>query len=163
MLAWQNRAPALALALLVASAGDVLLAYDAFVPGLAAFLVAQLFYAVLFARRFQWRGDRLPLVLMLLLWSGSLLLLIGPQLGALAVPVYAYVVAILTMGLAALLSRQRLWPGAAGAACFILSDSLIALGLFQTPLPAHGWAVMATYYLAQWLITNALIDQAQDA
>ncbi|WP_157954233.1 lysoplasmalogenase [Saccharospirillum mangrovi] len=161
ILAWQRGARGLTLALVASAVGDVLLAFGAFVPGLAVFLIAQLLYAALFARQLIWRSERLPLALMLLLWCGSLLLLIGPHLGALLVPVLAYLTAIVCMGLAATMNRQSIWPGVAGAACFVLSDSLIAVELFVTVLPAHGWAIMVTYYLAQWLLTQALIHASE--
>lgn len=157
VLAWQHGARGLTLALIASAVGDVLLAYDAFVPGLAVFLLAQLIYALLFARHWLWRSERLPLLLMLLLWCGALFIAIGPNLGALLVPVLAYLLAIVSMGLTATMNRQAIWPGVAGAACFVLSDSLIAVEMFLTVLPGHGWAVMLTYYLAQWLLTRALL------
>ncbi|MCH8530638.1 MAG: lysoplasmalogenase [Saccharospirillum sp.] len=150
-------------ALLMSSLGDVLLAFDLFVYGLAAFLVAQLIYAFLFGRSACWRLERLGWLLYLLLWALCMIALIQPQLGELSVPVYAYLVAIMLMGSLALMSHYALWPGFAGAAIFILSDSLIALGLFQAPLPGHGWWVMMTYYLAQWLLTRTFLEQGRVA
>lgn len=147
-------------ALIMSSVGDVLLAFDLFIYGLAAFLVAQLIYAFLFGRLAAWRPERLGWLFYLLLWALCMVALIQPQLGELAVPVYAYLVAIMVMGSLALMSHYPLWPGFAGAGIFILSDSLIALGLFQAPLPAHGWWVMVTYYLAQWLLTRNFLETA---
>ncbi|WP_158269289.1 lysoplasmalogenase [Saccharospirillum sp. MSK14-1] len=161
VLAWQNGVLGLTGALAISAVGDVLLAFDLFELGLAAFLVAQLCYAALFARQFEWRADRLAPALMLLLWCAALLLLIVPVLGNLKLPVFAYLLAIVCMGLSALFNRQSLWPGVAGAACFIVSDSLIALEMFTVALPAHGWAIMVTYYLAQWLLTQALIQSGR--
>lgn len=148
-------------ALLMSSLGDVLLAFDLFVYGLSAFLLAQLIYAFLFGQAARWRPERLGWLLYLMLWALCMVALIQPQLGELAIPVYAYLIAIMLMGSLALMSDYRLWPGFAGAAIFILSDSLIALGLFQAPLPAHGWWVMITYYLAQWLLTRTFVEQGK--
>ncbi|WP_028671018.1 lysoplasmalogenase [Saccharospirillum impatiens] len=149
--------PWVLLAILVSSLGDVLLEVNLFVFGLGAFLIAQLTYGVLFARRYAWRPVRFAWVLFLLVWALAVLIWCWPNLGALTVPVLAYMVAILWMGVAALNSRYSLYPAFFGAGVFILSDSLIAIGLFASPFPGQPWAVMLTYYLAQYCIVQALM------
>lgn len=149
--------PWVLLAILISSLGDVLLELNLFVFGLGAFLVAQLTYGVLFARRFAWRPERFAWVLFLLVWALAVLMWCWPKLGSLSVPVLAYMVAILWMGVAALNSRYGLYPAFFGAAVFILSDSLIAIGLFASPFAVQPWAVMLTYYLAQFCIVRALL------
>lgn len=149
--------PWLLMAILVSSLGDVLLELNLFVFGLGAFLIAQLTYGVLFARRVAWRPDRFAWGVFLLVWATAVLIWCWPSLGALRVPVLAYMVAILLMGVAALNSRYALYPAFFGAAVFILSDSLIAIGLFVSPFPGQPWAVMLTYYLAQFCIVRALL------
>lgn len=149
--------PWLLVAILISSLGDVLLELNLFVFGLGAFLIAQLTYGVLFARRFAWRPDRFAWVVFLLVWAMAVLVWSWPNLAALTVPVLAYMVAILFMGVAALNSRFALYPAFFGAAVFILSDSLIAIGLFASPFAGQPWAVMLTYYLAQFCIVRALL------
>lgn len=149
--------PWMLLAILISSVGDVLLELNLFVFGLGAFLIAQLTYGVLFARRLAWRPERFAWTLFLLVWALAVLLWCWPNLGALALPVLAYMIAILWMGGAALNSRYAFYPAFFGAAVFILSDSLIAIGLFASPFPGQPWAVMLTYYLAQFCIVRALL------
>jgi uncharacterized membrane protein YhhN len=148
--------PVLVFALLISSLGDVLLEQNLFVFGLAAFLVAQLCYGFLFARRFMWRPERFGWIVFLLIWALAVILWCWPNFGPLTLPVLAYMVAILWMGSAALMSRHALFPAFFGAAVFILSDSLIAIGLFASFFPGQPWAVMASYYLAQFCIVLAL-------
>jgi len=75
-------------------------------------------------------------------------------------PVAAYTAAILAMGLAALLVPG--WGIAAGAALFVASDALLATRKFllapeAAAGPRLGWAVWASYYLAQALIALILL------
>lgn len=149
-------------AILLGSLGDVLLELGWFLGGLAAFLLAQLCYAFLFSRCFQWRPERLGWAVFLGVWALAVLIWVWSGLGDMKIPVLAYLAAISLMGLAAVFSRHALWPGVLGAATFILSDSLIAIGLFVAPLPAHDWAVMLSYYGAQWMIVQALLLWSAD-
>jgi uncharacterized membrane protein YhhN len=169
VLAWMRwRTPAaqgrfglLLLAGLAASlAGDVflMLGPGLFVPGLASFLVAHLFYVALFTQGVGLFPRTRALVATLgvgaamyaFLWSGGL-----PS--ALRVPVGLYVVVIACMaaqaiGRAAALGDSAARAVALGAAFFMLSDSLLAINRFVSPLPLASLWVLATYYLAQWLI-----------
>lgn len=157
------RPQVLTAAVLFGSVGDILLALGGFIGGLGAFLVAQLLYATLFARCLAWRPERLAWALFLGVWAGAVLLWIWSELGVFKAPVLAYLVAISLMGLAAIFSRHSLWPGVLGAGTFILSDTLIAVGRFNEPLPAHDWAVMLSYYGAQWMIVRALMTRSLDS
>ena len=153
----------LVVAVLFGSVGDILLALGGFIGGLGAFLVAQLLYASLFARRFKWRPERLSWALFLALWVAAVLVWVWTSLGAFKIPVLAYLAAIALMGLAAIFSRYPLWPGVLGAGTFIVSDSLIAIGRFIEPLPAQDLAVMLSYYGAQWMIIRALMTRNVDS
>lgn len=150
-------------AVLFGATGDVLLALGVFIGGLSAFLIGQLLYAFLFSRERQWRPERVAWALFLALWGAAVLLWVWSELGDYRVPVLAYLVAISLMGLAAIFSRFPLWTGVLGAGTFILSDTLIAIGRFVEPLPAHDWAVMLSYYGAQWMIVRALMSRSPDA
>jgi uncharacterized membrane protein YhhN len=142
-------------------AGDVALMFEGFfIPGLVAFLLAHLAYIRLFGRGVPWFADRRSLAAPLavgatmyaVLWTGGL-----PA--ALRLPVAAYVVVISLMTAQAL-SRARsmggtpAWTVAVGAALFMVSDSLLAMNKFVTPLPLAQLGVLSTYYAAQCLIVG---------
>lgn len=142
-------------ALLCSMAGDIFLAVDRvrlFVAGLGSFLLAHLCYLILFWMRRGPVSRRQKLQLLLLGFFGvGMLVLLTPGLGALKLPVYAYMAAILAMGATALCLPGRPLVGA-GALMFILSDSLIALDKFVTPVFMAGPAIWYTYAAAQVLI-----------
>lgn len=149
-------------ALLFSALGDVLLAlqserFDSFVPGLAAFLVAQLVYAGLFWSHRQVTRQRLLLAGGYLIAAGMLAGLVLPKTHGLLWPVTLYLVAISAMATGAALCRLPLPSLLLGALTFVLSDSLIALNKFVVALPAATLLIMLTYYLAQWLIWHSVI------
>jgi uncharacterized membrane protein YhhN len=144
--------------------GDVLLMLpsDQFTGGLAAFLVAHLFYIGAFTRDGGFAtapASALPLAAM-----GTIVLaLIWPVPGPLRLPVIAYMLVILTMAWQALeRSRQGAhegaWWAAVGALLFVTSDSALALARFRGDFPGARAVVLGTYFLAQWMIaTSALV------
>lgn len=145
----------LALALLLSAAGDVFLALDRvklFVPALGSFLLAHLAYLVLFLK-FRGRATKRQFaqIGLLLVYAAAMLVVLTPGLGKLVLPVYLYIAAIMAMGAAALALPGRPLVGL-GAISFILSDSLIALDKFLTPLPWAGPVIWLTYVAAQVLI-----------
>ncbi|MBN9038769.1 MAG: lysoplasmalogenase [Rhizobiales bacterium] len=157
-------------ALALGAVGDAALAQRgerAFLAGLAAFLLAHLAYVALFATRWQgWdivtrEPWRMALGLALLAVCAFMAVRLRPAVGdALRLPVAAYTAAILAMGLAALLVPG--WGIAAGAALFVASDALLATRKFllapeAAAGPRLGWAVWASYYLAQALIALILL------
>lgn len=143
-------------ALFFSGCGDLLLAFDVFIFGVAAFLIAQLSYAVLF--RQYWKGlyQRWPLSFVLLICIIAMLWLLLPNLGNLQLPVLAYLVAISTMGLLAVQSSLSMHWAVLGALIFIISDSLIAINKFVYPLPFEGFLIMSTYYAAQFMLITSL-------
>ncbi len=154
---------ALVTAGLVASlAGDVLLMLpqDLFVPGLGAFLVAHLFYINAFAgtgggARGWGAFGAVALV------AAVILAVLWPTLGAMRLPVAAYVSVIATMAWQALARRgTRRDAGAAmaaaGAVLFMASDAAIAVARFVTDFPARHAFILVTYWAAQWLIASSV-------
>jgi uncharacterized membrane protein YhhN len=134
-----------------------------FLAGLGAFLLAQLTYVVTFWR---WRGGsvlRRPLLLApyVLVLAGLLAVLWG-DLGDLRGPVVAYAVVIVSMAVLATGAGRMV---AVGAALFVLSDALIAVGSLteQVRLPRHGFWVMATYLAAQALIAGGIVGRLRSA
>jgi alkenylglycerophosphocholine/alkenylglycerophosphoethanolamine hydrolase len=146
----------LALGLVFSMAGDVLLDLDPqwFVFGLVAFLLAHLTYITLFvrnrARPFHLSPSLAAAVVLVLASSATLSAWIVPSAGDLAVPVIVYVCALTTMVITAIAGRfEGPWV-ALGAVLFMISDSLLAINKFKTPLPLRDYLVTVTYYLGQW-------------
>jgi uncharacterized membrane protein YhhN len=147
--------------------GDVLLelsrlvdADGLFLAGIGGFGVAQVLYVVAFTPLVRASTPpRPPLWALLYVLYGALFVgLTASQLGEFLVPVALYAVAICTMGIVAS-GVNRLT--ATGAAVFVLSDTLIALGRFTDVLDwsesAQRVAVMSTYTLAQGLIVVGVV------
>lgn len=134
--------------------GDVLLEWpaDRFVPGLLAFLTAHVLYTAGFVARA--RGAALARVVPFAAYGLGMFAFLQPSLGALAVPVGAYVAVICTMAWRASATVGHIPPTAAalalgGACLFVISDSILALDRFHAPVPAASWLVMGTYWAGQ--------------
>lgn len=146
--------------------GDVLLSVE-FVYGLAAFLLAHLFYIWAFTRGCRWKllfRAGLLYVGPVFLYGLLMLAVLHSHLGSRRIPVLFYIVAILTMLLTALSRKQWVnptcyWITVAGALIFVLSDSLLAIRSFVTPYPFSGFLVMGTYTTAEFLIAQGGIWQ----
>jgi uncharacterized membrane protein YhhN len=163
----ENGPPLLFGALVLSAFGDAFLSREGdrmFLAGLASFLLAHLFYLVLFWTEGggialltgqSWRlAVAAVIVLIALVVLGLLVRRVKPALRS---PIFAYVLAVLAMGLAAL-TLERAWV-IAGALLFMVSDALLATERFiiSAISPHRGWlrhAVWALYYVAQ--VTIAL-------
>jgi uncharacterized membrane protein YhhN len=148
--------------------GDVLLEFEPsfFVPGLVAFLAAQVTYTVAFVART--RRPCLARAAAAALVGVAAFLWLAPALGALRLPVLAYVCAICLM-----LWRAWAQPGdpalsprlaafaALGATSFVASDLLVAYSRFVAPVLALQVLLMLLYWVAQWLIAASVDRRAQ--
>jgi len=150
-------------ALAFSLAGDVFLMLQGhFIPGLVSFLCAHLAYLALFKRDQAWFPRRAALAFTLAIGAGMYAVLWqGGLPPALRVPVAAYVLVISLMaaqalGRALVLRERGATLVAAGAAFFMLSDTLLALNRFVTPLPLAPLWVLSTYYAAQVLIVRGM-------
>jgi len=142
--------------LLFSGCGDVLLHIEGgayFVHGLGSFLIAHLFYIAAFIRQPAISRSRLPVLLAVGVYGVIIVVLLFPHLGDMLIPVAAYLFIIFGMGVSAALGMANHRLVIMGALLFILSDSLIAINRFLTPVPLSDLLVMITYYLAQFLIT----------
>ncbi|MFQ3229385.1 lysoplasmalogenase [Reinekea sp.] len=153
----------LLLALAFSACGDVLLQLDYFVPGVGAFLLAQLHYGVFFVRNWSSVTTRWPISVLLLIYMLVMAFLLTPHLGDLVVPVFAYLVVIGFMGFLATQSNMPLLWAVLGAFVFILSDSFIAIDRFLRPLPFSDYLIMVTYYGAQWMIIHGALKKFKSA
>ncbi len=156
--------------LLCSFAGDVLLLRDHepafFIAGLACFLLTHICYTIYFISLKQGQKSFLlkkPYwLLIVLLYSVSLVLLLYPGLGAMKVPVIVYAIALSAMLLTAInifyaVHQPSAYLFIAGASLFVVSDSLLAINKFYTPLPGAGFFIMLTYCVAQFLIVLGAI------
>lgn len=151
-------------ALAFSLAGDAfLIAEGFFIPGLVSFLLAHLAYTALFRRGQRWFAHRGALLATLGIGAGMYAFLWqGGLPAALRGPVAAYVLVIAlmaaqAMGRATVLRTPGAWMVAVGAGCFMASDSLLATNRFVLPLPFAQFWVLATYYVAQWLIVGGML------
>jgi alkenylglycerophosphocholine hydrolase len=153
-LVWTGRRGPLAAlvgaGLLVSAAADLAIE-GSFLGGIALFLLAHVLYVAAFLA--DERGLRAWRALPFALYAASVYVFLRPHLGALAVPVGVYVVAIAAMMWRAA-ARVRDGEAAgrwalAGALAFGLSDSLLALHRFHAPLPGASVAIMLTYWAGQ--------------
>lgn len=158
----------LGVALLFSSLGDVFLGLDDqqwFVFGLGAFLIAHLLYIALFVRHwpkpFTASFKQKLLAALLVAFSVAMFVWLWSGLGDLKIPVAAYLCALIGMGVTATLARFSMRWIVAGALLFILSDSMIAVGKFKSPIAHSNYLIWATYYIAQLCIAGGFIRDKQ--
>ncbi len=149
-------------ALAASMAGDVFLMLPGgyFIPGLASFLVAHLFYIALFRQGIGWFPSARALLLTLgvgaamyaWVWVGLTDLVLK-----VAVAAYVGVISLMVaqaIGRSTVLRDTGSRAAALGACVFMLSDSLIAINRFVQPLPMVSLWVLTTYYAAQFLMVR---------
>ena len=152
-------------------AGDVFLMLDPdfFVFGLASFLVAQVFYILVYSHavtvngiKTSFRLETVFILSLLLIYGTYLVGRIQIQLGNLFVPVIIYALSLLVMVFMAYLRKGRTGRISfllvyAGALTFLASDSMLAISRFESPFAYDRYWIMLTYILAQFLIVNGLV------
>jgi uncharacterized membrane protein YhhN len=150
--------------LLFSSAGDVLLELDGlFVFGMAAFGIAHICYGLAFVNLIRRDGPNIgawPLAMGVLGVSIVLGVWLAPGMGALTAPALIYQLIISLMVMLALLSKAPLLARI-GAALFMLSDTLIAVGMFRDVATPPG-SVWITYAAAQIMLAWGLTRPAED-
>jgi uncharacterized membrane protein YhhN len=150
-------------ALICSLAGDVLLMLpqDLFVAGLAAFLVAHLFYLVGF---WTHGPSAWALAIAVVVVAALVVPLARTILGSIArngeppeprIAVTGYIVVIAAM-LATALATGNVVAGA-GAVLFVTSDSMIAWDRFVRPFSWAPVAIMVTYHLGQAGLVASLV------
>ncbi|MFI8747465.1 lysoplasmalogenase [Pseudomonas sp. NPDC077186] len=167
LLLWLRQAPAgtyrrwIGIGLLCSLAGDILLDWpgDLFVFGLGAFLLGHLAYLRAYCS--DSRRPALPALLLALGAGGAMFAVLAASgLGPLLIPVacYALVISLMLWRALARLGNPELQPrstylAAAGAALFVLSDSLIGIDRFVASFAAAPYAIILSYWAGQWGIT----------
>ena len=148
----------LLLALLFSWLGDLALLVPgdtAFLAGLTLFLLAHVAYIVLFSspagvgRPNRWSA-------LYGLWFVALMVVLLPHLGGMLAPVVVYGLVICAM---AVLSTRFGPTVTAGAALFLLSDSLLAVNTFvpDAGIPLAGFLIMLTYLSGQGLLALGMV------
>jgi uncharacterized membrane protein YhhN len=168
---WQEDSDPLVRALLVVAlaaslAGDVLLLPPGWLlPGLVAFLVGHVAYAVAFAQldgSTPWLLVGIGIALGVVLTAGRRLVA-AARPGGMAGPVAAYLAVISGMAIAATRTGEPL--AIAGAWLFVASDAMLGYGQFvvgtgadgRTPRPLR-MGVIVTYHVGQALLLLALVQ-----
>lgn len=156
--------------------GDILLLFVDkgqmfFISGLVAFLTGHLCYIFLFYKMLKQANESvkfkpkvlLPIIAYLLLFY----FIVGSHLGAMLIPVMLYAVVISSMLYMAfcLSFRMPLYNSywlITGALAFVISDSILAVNKFYSPLPQPGFLIMITYIFAQGAIVVACTIKYRD-
>jgi uncharacterized membrane protein YhhN len=156
--------------------GDIFLMFTGegmmfFMLGLGSFLVAQIGYIFLFRHTLKLFGNQSyirknPLLLIgYLVFGGIVYYLLFNQLDiVLKIVVLVYMLALLGMSAMALnrfksVSSVSFYLVFAGSVLFVISDTLIALDKFFSPIPNDRLLVMSTYIAAQFLIMMGILKQ----
>ncbi len=162
----------LIIALAAAAAGDFLLAFDKkwLLPfGILSFLIAQLFYLMIFFALWIFAPDNAPLwpryLTMALIVATALgfLVWMAPKLGWMALGVVPYAIAITAMACAAMWLPWAGWPAMLGALSFLVSDFVLAAELFRLPADSPARRITTptvwwTYAAAQLLIVTGIVQ-----
>ncbi len=131
-----------------------------FMLGLGGFLIAQIVYIIININFVEEGQSRLvfkwPALLFIVYGMGFFAFIID-DLGALTLPVSIYCAVITLMGITALgrygrAENQGVFFAILGASLFIISDSVIALNKFSSPVEWSGPIVMTTYLAAQYFL-----------
>ncbi len=153
--------------------GDLLLMLQGridglFIFGLGAFLIAHVLYIFAYRKaKYDEPGDlnnsfiRTRIVFLVFI-GGALIYMLYPNLGSLLIPVIIYTMVIISMGISALLRRG--WTSEksflmvySGALLFIMSDAMIGIDKFMSPIIQARLLIMATYISAQFLIIKGIL------
>lgn len=152
--------------------GDVLLMFEGkdplfFMGGLGAFLTTHVLYIFAFKTAVTDSSKsifktRILAIFPFVLIGGFMYYSLYPNLGDLKIPVFVYTAVIATMVIFALnrigsvnMASFRLVYY--GAIIFMVSDLLLAINKFLSPIEHAGVYIMGTYILAQGLIVSGIL------
>jgi alkenylglycerophosphocholine/alkenylglycerophosphoethanolamine hydrolase len=142
-------------ALIFSVLGDIILELPEHLPfalGLGSFLIAHIFFI-----RYFLKGETQKVwwpLIPIFLYCGSLLYFMIPNLGPLLLPVciYVFVIAMMLWASSIYAYTHHQYLPLCGAILFAVSDSLIAINKFIVPFLMARYAIIITYWLAQYLI-----------
>lgn len=154
-------------ALLFSWFGDLFLIFESplyFLLGLSSFLVAHLFYIIIFlsiSKPFKPKAIHLFTILFFSLIAFIVLQTVWDNTGDLQIPVLFYTIIISFMGMAAAFNtiKCREYFSLFGALLFIISDSLIAINTFHSVsinFLNFPFLIMLTYISAQIILVYSV-------
>lgn len=152
----------LCFAILFSAAGDVILDLGfqgSFIAGLVAFLIAHVWYIVLFMRDVSLSEVRILPTLLAIAYPLAMGIFLWPYLGPMKIPVAVYITVIASMLITAINRQGSGKIVLGGAVFFVISDSILALNKFYAPHPWARFGIMATYYAAQYLIVSGYLKE----
>jgi uncharacterized membrane protein YhhN len=142
--------------------GDValMLPKKQIIIGMSAFLVAHIAYIVSFSWGMNMMTSFWPLF-PILLYGAAIAWIIFPKAGKIRFPALVYEIAILAMAWRAVERMVQAGDTSAvlalsGAMLFLISDSLWACNFIIKRCTNAQSLILATYYLAQWLIVLSI-------
>ena len=139
--------------------GDVFLDVDQiqlFVFGLGSFLIAHIFYMISFMPLRKLTKNMIIIMVGYVAYALVMFYFILPGLNSLFIPVLVYMSVLMLMGIMTLLSDASNFWLVLGGASFIVSDSLIGLDKFYSPIPYAGVFIMISYYFAQFALVKGI-------
>ncbi|WP_281234260.1 lysoplasmalogenase [Flavobacterium gelatinilyticum] len=159
-------------ALLFAWIGDVILIFSDiaeiyFILGLVSFLISHIIYCILFNRQIKEKiKQKLSFLIigsiLIACYLIAMLSVLLPVLGDLRIPVMVYACVISVMLLFAY-NGLLIWSKPAnqlvffGALVFVISDSILAVNKFYSPIAKSSFFIMLTYLVAQYLIVSGIV------
>ncbi len=151
-------------ALVLSALGDLFISRDgeaAFLAGLGSFLLAHIAYVALFWGVVGGLSALSPIVaIAFAVYAIAMLRWLWPHLAEMKAPVCAYIAVIYAMGAVAAAAPASQWPIIAGAALFVISDSVLAAETFVFKDAPRRWTapvIWTTYYASQVLIASAFL------
>ncbi len=153
---------AIVVAVLCSLAGDVSGQLHQFVPQMGFFAIAHLFFIGYFLAlglknkrakgkpvKGWWFALATLFAVALYYIASEKIIPFAPE-GVVRTGMYVYAGLIVVMMWSALMQRDWMWG--VGAVLFVLSDAILAVNKFVSPVPDGSFLIMATYYAAQLLI-----------
>ena len=155
--------------------GDTLLMFESrdpsfFMLGLTGFLLTHIFYIMAY-RQHQFDSEenalkgiqKIRFSFPVVLAGTGLIVILLPALGELKIPVVINATVLIIMVLHAVFRFGRttgksFWLVFSGSLLFMLSDSLLAINKFLSPINSAGFWIMSSYILAQFLIIEGLCE-----
>jgi len=157
------------LALAFSLLGDILLMFvnsssSFFIAGLVSFLIAHIFYIIVFNKTRNQNKKPTIILAILTIYALGIFYFLSNSLGDMLIPVILYMTIILTMATMAFLRQGSVNNISykfvvAGAILFLISDSLLAINKFYTPFSFADISIIFTYSLAQLFIVFGIKKQ----
>ncbi len=146
--------------LLFSAAGDITLDLDRvkyFIPGLAFFLMAHIFYIMTMVKDYSFIKKKIIPAIFLIIYSSIAAYMLREIPQRMLIPVMLYVFVIFLMSMTALFMRSRSHMIFIGAVMFMISDTILAMNKFIYHIPYSTLFNISLYYGAQLLIVTGFL------